>query len=123
MLLRLLPFVCALASAQTLTVGGDVSEPLKLTRAELASMPRTAAILGERPKVNYEGVLLYEIGYEALYAIAEADPAFTNANLLVADTADGKPILDDSGPFPSSRPPIRKARARFGCSSGSPWFE
>ena len=38
-------------------------------------------------------------GYQALFAIAELDPAFTAEDILVADTVDGQPLFEYQGPF------------------------
>lgn len=112
----------------TLAIGGDVTKPLTLTLAELKAMPRKRVeIKTEDGTVNvYEGVLVGELlklagvplggqmrgnmvasyvlasasdGYQALYAIAEVDPAFTAEDILVADTVDGKPLFDYQGPL------------------------
>jgi|SRR5579872_1848985 len=138
-MLRFLPFVCVLAFAQDpkLMVGGDVAHPLTLSRSDLASMPRSSATAGERQKVKYDGVLLYEIlkragapldkeltgkalstyiladasdGYQALFAIAEVDPAFSDANILIADTADGKPLDAYRVVVPSDKKGARSVR-------------
>lgn len=51
-----------------------------------------------------EGLALYVVatgsdGYRAVLALAEADPSFHPGEVLVADTIDGKPLDDHSGPF------------------------
>jgi hypothetical protein len=38
-------------------------------------------------------------GYKAVIALGEADPSFHPAEVLVADTMDGKPLDAHSGPF------------------------
>ena len=38
-------------------------------------------------------------GYQAVFALAEADPAFSSSEIIVADTIDGKPLFDYQGPF------------------------
>ena len=110
----------------SVAVGGDVAKPFTLTLADLRAMPRTTLKLGnaQRPAV-YEGVLLAEVlkragapigpelsgpavasyvlataadGYRALFALAEADPEFTNGEILIADTLDGKPLGEGQGP-------------------------
>jgi DMSO/TMAO reductase YedYZ molybdopterin-dependent catalytic subunit len=138
-MIRALLLCSVVLSAQTepkLTIGGDVAQPLTLTRSDLAKMPRSSAVSGEREKVGYEGVLLYEIlkragapvdkqlggkaiatyilaeardGYQAVYSITEADPAIGDASILVADTAGGKPISDENGPFRVVVPSDKKA--------------
>jgi hypothetical protein len=38
-------------------------------------------------------------GYEALFSLAELDPAFIANHIIVADTVDGQPIPRDPGPL------------------------
>jgi DMSO/TMAO reductase YedYZ molybdopterin-dependent catalytic subunit len=113
-------------------VGGDVSKPFTLTAAGLKTMPRTTMKVDADGKiVTYDGVLLAEVlkragaplgrdlsgnavasyilapasdGYQAVFALAEADPAFTASDILVADTIDGKPLFDYQGPMPLVAP-------------------
>lgn len=116
------------AASTTLVVTGDVSKPLSLTPAELKTLPRKKVeVKTEDGTVNvYEGVLAGELlkmagvplggqmrgnmvasyvlasaadGYQALFAIAEMDPAFTAEDILVADTIDGKPLFEYQGPL------------------------
>jgi DMSO/TMAO reductase YedYZ molybdopterin-dependent catalytic subunit len=116
------------ASPAGLTVGGDVPVPLTLTVSDLKAMPRTTTTVKQEngTSVTYEGVLLSEIlrragaplgrelsgnavasyilataadGYQAAFALAEADPQFTGSEILVADTVDGKPLFDYQGPL------------------------
>jgi hypothetical protein len=111
----------------TLVVAGEVDKALTLTPDQLKMLPRTAVTIEEdgRP-VKYEGVLVGELlktagapvgpnlrgnavssyviatgndGYSALFSIAELDPVFTRSQIIVADTADGKPLFDYQGPF------------------------
>ena len=115
------------AVSTSVAVGGDVSKPFTLTLADLKEMPRTTVTVEDGGRVTrYEGVLLGEVlkragaplgrdlsgnavasyllasatdGYQAVFALAEADPAFTGSELLVADTVDGKPLFDYQGPM------------------------
>src|SRR5262245_42498549 len=125
------------AQTATVAVGGDVRKPFALTLAELKAMPRTTLKLGnaERPAV-YEGVLLADVlkragaplgpelsgpavasyvlatatdGYRALFALAEADPEFTNNEILIADTLDGKPLGEGQGPMRLVTPHDKRA--------------
>lgn len=112
-----------------LTIAGDVSNPLTLTKADLAKLPRTSVSVkneGGDESPTYEGVLLYEIlkqagapvgkqlmgkalatyvlaeardGYQVLYALPEFDPSFTDNKIIVADTLNGKPLFEYQGPF------------------------
>lgn len=110
-----------------LTIAGDLPQPLTLTKDDLAKMPRTTVAWSDRgPKVNYEGVWLYEVlkragapldkqlsgkalasyvlaeardGYQVVFSLAEIDPGFTDNQILIADTADGQPLAPLRGPL------------------------
>jgi DMSO/TMAO reductase YedYZ molybdopterin-dependent catalytic subunit len=111
-----------------LTIAGDVSSPLTLTKADLAAMPRTSVtVKGENDEeTTYEGVLLYDIlkkagaplgkqlmgkalasyvlaeardGYQVVYTLTEMDPSFTSNKIIVADTINGKPLFAYQGPL------------------------
>ena len=110
------------------TVGGEVEHPLKLTTADLASLPRqTIKVKDSKGKeATFEGVAIFEIlkkagarvgdklrggamvdylvveasdGYRAVFALPELDPAFTDRLILIADTRDGKPMTAPEGPI------------------------
>ncbi len=117
-----------LPSAAVLRVGGAVSHPLALSLQDLAAMPRTKVKAQEHGiAVTYEGVALAEIlqkagaplgkqmhgkalasyvlvtardGYRVVFALPELDPDFTDAapQIILADTADGKPLPEKQGP-------------------------
>ena len=111
-----------------LTVGGEVERPLKLTAAEIATLPRTTVRARDHSgaESTFEGVALVEVlklagvplgeklrgkavsnylvvdavdGYRAVFAIPELDPAFTDQVILLADKRDGKPLSATEGPF------------------------
>ena len=116
------------AQGAAVTVGGDVAAPYTLTLSDLRTMPRSTVTVPQESGVpaKYEGVLLAEVlrragaplgrdlsgnavasyilatatdGYQAVFALAEADPQFTGSEILVADTVDGKPLFDYQGPM------------------------
>ena len=118
----------AAAPAATLTIEGDVARPLTLTPADIKAMPRTTVSVDNEDgrTVSYEGVLVGEIlkragaplgrdlsgkavatyvraaakdGYQVVFSLAELDPGFTSNDIIVADTADGKPLFDYQGPL------------------------
>src|SRR5215469_573845 len=92
--------------AQTLTIGGDLGQPITLSKGDLEKMPRSTVFWSEHgPSVKYEGVLLYDVlkaagapldkqlsgkalasyvivdakdGYQAVFTLADVDPAFTD---------------------------------------------
>jgi hypothetical protein len=38
-------------------------------------------------------------GYQVVFSLAELDPGMTSNEIIVADTVDGKPLLDYQGPI------------------------
>lgn len=112
-----------------LTVNGAAGKTLQLSAAELAKLPRQTVKTGDRgqKESTYEGVSLTEVlrlagaplgdalghhehptwyvvieakdGYQAVFALAELDPAFTDRLVLLADRKDGKPLAADEGPL------------------------
>lgn len=124
-------------------VAGEVATPLVLDPAALAAMPRRT-VRGSAHGVEgeWEGVPLIEIlraagapvgdalrgpnlalyvritaadGYRVVYALAELDPKFRDAAVVLADRRDGKPLDPASeGPFrivaPAEKRPGRWVR-------------
>src|SRR5262245_31425399 len=114
-------------SLSTIEVSGAVRRPLNLTADDLARMPRSRVDTESRgSKVMYEGVWLHEVlkragapqgqalrgkslagyvlaqagdGYQVVFSLAEADPSFTDNEILLADTANGKPLSGEQGRF------------------------
>ena len=91
-------------------ITGAVKQPLTLTAADLAKVPRASARIGAN-----EGVPLHEIlkkagvpqggkalasyvlaeeqnGYQVVFSAAELDPSFLDHKILLADTANGKTL-------------------------------
>jgi DMSO/TMAO reductase YedYZ molybdopterin-dependent catalytic subunit len=112
----------------TLRVKGAVKQELLLTLADLKSMPRLkiSAKGHDGTSHEYEGVALASLlaragvpqsadlrgksmalcaiaegtdGYRAAFSLAELDPDFAAESVLLADTADGKPLGPDQGPI------------------------
>jgi DMSO/TMAO reductase YedYZ molybdopterin-dependent catalytic subunit len=110
-----------------LIVDGDVTKPLSLLSADLKSLPlvKVEAKAAKGTSNVYEGVLVGELlkaagvplgqmragvvssyavasaadGYQAVFAVAELDPAFTSSDVIVADAVDGKPLSERDGPL------------------------
>ncbi|HEU0121471.1 MAG TPA: molybdopterin-dependent oxidoreductase [Bryobacteraceae bacterium] len=128
--LALLPLFAGMAFAQApshLTVNVPGKEPLRLTKVELARMPRaTVEAKNDGIAVTYQGVWLHDVlkaagapggsdlrgkalasylvataqdGYQAVYSLAEIDPVFTDNQVLLADVSDGKTLTGAVGPF------------------------
>ncbi len=125
------------ASATAITVAGDVGTPLTLSMTDLKSMARTTVTLDSHGvSSKYEGVLLGDVlkragvplghdltgkaiasyvlvsaadGYQALFALPELDPEFSDSQIVLADTVDGKPLADTQGPFRVVAPHDKRA--------------
>src|SRR5580698_3271923 len=114
-------------ATSTIEVTGAVKQPLTLSAEDLAKMPRASVKTSNNGlETVYEGVWLYEVlkragvpmgselrgkaltnyllveakdGYQVVFSVAEVDPAFTDSEMLLADKADGKPLVGSQGPF------------------------
>jgi DMSO/TMAO reductase YedYZ molybdopterin-dependent catalytic subunit len=122
---------------ETLVIAGDVTQTLTIKSADLKTLPRTTVTVSEAGRqVSYEGVLVGELlkragapvgrdlsgkvlatyvrasakdGYQVVFSLAELDPAFTSNDIIVADTIDGKPLLDYQGPLRIVAPHDKRA--------------
>jgi DMSO/TMAO reductase YedYZ molybdopterin-dependent catalytic subunit len=111
-----------------LTVSGDVAKPLSLSLEDLRQQPRqTISVKNEHSGKDemYEGTSLAGLlkragvpqgsalrgkamttyvlaegsdGYKVIFSLAELDSDFEDSGVIVADTADGKPVGDKLGP-------------------------
>ena len=132
------------ASPPLLEVSGDTHAQLALGATDLAALPRAKVSVGAEhgTRVVYEGVPAREIlrlagaplgkqlrgpnmttcvvaggsdGYQAVFALAEFDPSFTDQVILVADHRDGQPLNSREGPLrlivPGDKRPARWVRA------------
>jgi DMSO/TMAO reductase YedYZ molybdopterin-dependent catalytic subunit len=132
------------APAATLKISGNVTTPLELSLADLKVMPRKTITVNnphDKKSEAYEGVLLQTLlskagapqgsqlrgpamatyvlaeasdGYRVVFSLAELDPDFTDAQVLVADTLDGAPMGPNVGPLrlvvPQDNRPARWVR-------------
>lgn len=126
-LLLVLPPLVPAQPAPAIEVTGAVKQELRLTTADLSTMPRaTVETKADGVTVNYQGVWLHEVlkkagvpggtelrgkalasylvaeaqdGYQVVFSLAELDPMFTDNPVLLADAADGKPLPGAQGPF------------------------
>jgi DMSO/TMAO reductase YedYZ molybdopterin-dependent catalytic subunit len=128
--------------AQTLQITGDVKTPLTLSADDLAKMPRSSVrTTNNGMETVYEGVFLHEVlkkagvpqgselrgkalasyvlasaqdGYQVIFSLGELDPAFIDNEILLADTANGKPLFGAQGRFrlvvPKDKPGARSVR-------------
>src|SRR5271155_1278538 len=135
-------FLGAQDTPLSLQVTGAVKQPLTLTADDLAKLPRaTVRTTNNGMETVYEGVWLHEIlkragvpqgselrgkalagyvlaeaqdGYQVLFSMAELDPSFIDNEILLADTANGKPLFGAQGRFrlvvPKDKPGARSVR-------------
>src|SRR5262249_28222825 len=117
----------AFAQAPSIAVTGAVKQPLTLTAADLAAMPRAKAATDNNGiQTVYEGVWLSDVlkkagvplgaglrgpalagyvvasasdGYQVVFSIGELDPDMTEGQYLLADTANGKALFGENGAF------------------------
>jgi hypothetical protein len=121
---------------------GAVKQSLTLTAGDLAKMPRsTVRMTNKGMETVYEGVWLHEVlkkagvpqgselrgkplagyvlaeaqdGYQVVFSLGELDPAFIDNEILLADTANGKPMFGAQGRFrlvvPKDNPGARSVR-------------
>src|SRR5262244_4263026 len=112
----------------SLSVSGEVENPIKLTAADLAKLPRRSVRAKDHDgkESEFEGSPLIEVlklagvkfgeglrgknlalylvveaadGYRAVYALPELDPAYTDKVILLADKRDGKALDAEEGPL------------------------
>jgi DMSO/TMAO reductase YedYZ molybdopterin-dependent catalytic subunit len=135
-------FLFAQDGSQTIQVTGDVKQLLTLSADDLAKMPRaTVRTTSNGMETVYEGVWLHEVlkragvpqgselrgkalasyvlasaqdGYQVVFSLGELDPAFIDNEILLADTANGKPLFGAQGRFrlvvPKDKPGARSVR-------------
>jgi DMSO/TMAO reductase YedYZ molybdopterin-dependent catalytic subunit len=112
-------------AAPVLQVTGAVKQPLQLTTDDLAKMPRASVkTIGNGVLTVYDGVWLHEVlkragapqgetlrgkalagyllaeasdGYQVVFSLGEVDPSFIDNEILIADTANGKPLSGAQG--------------------------
>src|SRR3984885_12292458 len=126
----------------SIQVTGAVKQPLTLSPEDLARMPRASVkTTSNGMETVYEGVWLHDVlkragvpqgselrgkaltnyvlasaqdGYQVVFSLAELDPAFIDNQILLADTANGKPLFGAQGRFrlvvPKDKPGARSAR-------------
>jgi DMSO/TMAO reductase YedYZ molybdopterin-dependent catalytic subunit len=126
----------------TVQVTGAVKQELTLSADDLAKMPRASVrTTSSGMETVYEGVWLHEIlkkagvpqgselrgkalasyvlaqaqdGYQVLFSLGELDPSFIDNEILLADTANGKPLFGSQGRFrlvvPKDKPGARSVR-------------
>ena len=126
----------------SIQITGDVKQPVTLTADDLAKMPRASVRTSSNGmETVYDGVWLHEVlkragvpqgselrgkalasyvlaeaqdGYQVVFSLGELDPAFIDNEILLADTANGKPLFGAQGRFrlvvPKDKPGARSVR-------------
>src|SRR5258706_7297965 len=126
----------------TIKVTGAVKQALTLSADDLAKMPRASVrTISNGMETAYEGVWLHEVlkragvpqgsglrgkalasyvlaeawdGYQVVFSLGELDPAFIDNEILLADTANGKPLSGAQDRFrlvvPKDKPGARSVR-------------
>ena len=116
------------SQAAALRVTGEVPNHLELSIADIAALPRqTIRVTDDKgAQVDYGGVPVAEIlkkagaplgkelkgpniavglvasapdGYRVLFSLTEFDPAFSDREILLVDSRDGKPLDSREGPL------------------------
>ena len=135
-------FLSAQDAQPSIQITGAVKQALTLTADDLAKMPRASVrTTNNGMETVYEGVWLHEVlkragvpqgselrgkalagyilaeaqdGYQVVFSLAELDPAFIDNEILLADTANGKPLFGAQGRFrlvvPKDKPGARSVR-------------
>jgi DMSO/TMAO reductase YedYZ molybdopterin-dependent catalytic subunit len=119
--------VVAQQPAASIAVTGAVAQPLALTAADLAAMPRaTVTTNGNGIATTYEGVWVSDVlkkagvplgsglrgaalstyvlaaasdGYQVVFSAGELDPELSDGQYLLADKANGQPLFGENGAF------------------------
>ncbi len=117
------------AAKDVLHISGTHHEPIDVSAADLKAMPRVTVTFHNshtNADETYTGVRLADVlakidaqlgsalrgealanyvvatgsdGYKAVLALGEVDPSFHPGEVIVAETMDGKPLDEHSGPF------------------------
>ena len=135
-------FLAAQEAQPTVQVTGAVKQTLTLSADDLAKMPRaTVKTTNGGIETVYDGVWLHEVlkkagvpqgselrgkalssyviaeaqdGYQVVFSLGELDPSFIDNEILLADTANGKPLFGAQGRFrlvvPKDKPGARSIR-------------
>ncbi|MEP6610251.1 MAG: molybdopterin-dependent oxidoreductase [Mucilaginibacter sp.] len=122
------PLTKAQITGPTVKVTGEVSTPLDLKLSDLQQYSQVQVKYKDKDGNyhNYSGIVLADIlqnagvplgkelhgknlakfvvaegsdGYQAVFALAELDKGFTDRQIILAITIDGKPLPPTEGPF------------------------
>ena len=122
---------------QSISIGGEVKKPLKLTVKDLEKYPATEVKARDKDgkEHTFRGTLLSVVldsagvtlgkqlrgenlvkyvlvtaadNYQVIYALPEIDPEFTSNTVLLTTHVDGKPLPKGEGPFRLVNPADKK---------------
>ena len=114
----------AFAHAQSFTLGGDVEKPATISMSDFEKLP-TIEVKGKDKDGKehvFKGATLFSVvqsagipassksfmsyvqitaadNYNAIFTVAELDPAFSSQTIFLAVSVDGKPLPKGEGPF------------------------
>jgi hypothetical protein len=119
--------LCAQQAQSSIQITGAAKQAVTLSAGDLAKMPRASVHTTSKGiETKYDGVWLHEVlkragvlegaelrgkalttyvlaeaedGYQVIFSLVELDPAFIDNEILVADTANGKPLSGGQGSF------------------------
>ena len=101
-------FVLGQDAPPTVQVTGAVKQTLSLSADDLAKMPRATV------RTTSNGMETVYEGYQVVFSLGELDPSFIDNEVLLADTANGKPLFGAQGRFrlvvPKDKPGARSVR-------------
>lgn len=116
------------AAGQQLKISGEVTRPLDISTTAMAALPHQDATMKDKDGQShtYSGVPLQYLldsagvttgrqlkggnmrkyvlvkcadGYAVLFSLAELDSSITRRKAILADRLEGKPLLENKGPF------------------------
>jgi DMSO/TMAO reductase YedYZ molybdopterin-dependent catalytic subunit len=121
------PAILAQDATSSVQITGAVKQPWTVTADNLAKMPRASVkTISSGRETVYEGVWVHEVlkragapqgqalrgkalagyvlaeaqdGYQVVFSLGELDPALIDNEILLADTANGKPLSGGQGRF------------------------
>jgi hypothetical protein len=116
-----------LALSQQLTIQNEAAKPTVLSRADIEALPHVKVTTSSHDSsATFEGVTLKAVlekagvefgstmkgkrlascllveaadGYRVVFALPEIDPAFTDKQIILAFSKDGKPLDAKEGPY------------------------
>jgi DMSO/TMAO reductase YedYZ molybdopterin-dependent catalytic subunit len=123
-LVTLLLLFVRFATAQTISIEGDVEKPLKMTISDIGKLTQVEVKGKDKDGQEhvFKGTPLFDViqaagipsgnksflsyvqltaadNYKVIFTLAEIDPVFTSQTILLATSVDGNPLPKGEGPF------------------------